>query len=113
MADKRGGGPLFQRLHYEIMGVAQVFQCHEQIARLKGPCVNRHALCLPVRRALPARRLHGFATLDLRLEYALTRDWTLQAQIGNALDRDYETAAYYNQDGRNLALRLRYAPVPR
>ena len=59
------------------------------------------------------RRLPGFATLDLRLEYAFTRDWTLQAQIGNALDRDYQTAAYYNQDGRNVALRLRYAPALR
>ena len=59
------------------------------------------------------RRLPGYGTLDLRVEYALTPDWMLQARVGNALDRTYETAAYYNQEGRTYGLRLRYAPAPR
>lgn len=59
------------------------------------------------------RRLPGYATLDLRLDYAFSPDWTLQALIGNALDREYETAAYYNQEGRTYGLRLRYAPGAR
>ncbi|HEY5849449.1 MAG TPA: TonB-dependent vitamin B12 receptor [Lysobacter sp.] len=57
------------------------------------------------------RRLGGYGTLDLRAEYALTRDLTLQARVANVFDRDYETAAFYNQPGREWFLTLRYAPV--
>lgn len=56
-------------------------------------------------------RLSGYATLDLRAEYALSPAWTLQARVANAFDRDYETAAYYVQPGRTFALALRYAPA--
>jgi vitamin B12 transporter len=54
--------------------------------------------------------LPGYATLDLRAEYALDRAWTLQARVANALDRDYPSAAYYNQPGREYGLTLRYRP---
>jgi vitamin B12 transporter len=57
------------------------------------------------------RRLGGYATLDLRGEYAFTPDWTLQARVANMFDRDYQTAAFYNQPGRELQLTLRYAPA--
>lgn len=57
------------------------------------------------------RRLGGYATLDLRAEYVLTSAWTLQARAANVFDRDYETASFYNQPGRELLLTLRYAPV--
>lgn len=60
-----------------------------------------------------ARRLGGYATLDLRGEYAFGSDWTLQAGVNNVFDRDYETAAFYNQPGRTYQLRLRYAPTAR
>lgn len=55
-------------------------------------------------------RLGGYATLDLRLEYALAKAWTLQARASNVFDRDYETAAFYNQPGREYLVSLRYAP---
>jgi vitamin B12 transporter len=59
-----------------------------------------------------ANTLHvgGYATLDLRAEYALRPDWTLQADLRNAVDRTYETAAFYNQPGRELGLSLRWRP---
>jgi len=59
-----------------------------------------------------ANTLHvgGYATLDLRAEYALHPDWTLQADLRNAFDRTYETAAFYNQPGRELGLSLRWRP---
>ncbi len=57
-------------------------------------------------------RMAGYATLDLRAETALGRGWTLQAALRNALDRDYETVAYYGQPGREYGLTLRYAPAP-
>ncbi|HET6434512.1 MAG TPA: TonB-dependent vitamin B12 receptor [Xanthomonadaceae bacterium] len=60
--------------------------------------------------ALNVLRVGGYATLDLRARYALTPDWTVQAQVRNAFDRDYETVAYYNQPGREFGLTVRYAP---
>ena len=55
-------------------------------------------------------RLGGFATADLRFEYAFQREWTLQARASNVFDRQYETVAWYNQPGREFGLSLRYAP---
>lgn len=53
--------------------------------------------------------LAGHATMNLRAERELG-DWTLQAGLRNAFDRRYETAAFYNQPGREWTLMLRYAP---
>jgi vitamin B12 transporter len=58
------------------------------------------------------RRIGGYATLDLRAEYGFGDAWTLQAGVANVFDRDYETAAFYNQPGRTYQVRLRYAPTP-
>ena len=55
-------------------------------------------------------RLGGYGTLDLRVEYALNADWTLQARVANVFDRAYETIAWYNQPGREYGLSLRYQP---
>ncbi|RZA34232.1 MAG: TonB-dependent vitamin B12 receptor [Lysobacteraceae bacterium] len=55
-------------------------------------------------------RLAGYGTLDLRVEYAVTADWTLQARATNVFDRQYETIAWYNQPGREYGLSLRYQP---
>ncbi len=56
------------------------------------------------------QKLGGYATLDLRGEYLLAPNWKLQARLENLFDKDYETAAYYNQPGRTLFLTLRYQP---
>ncbi len=55
--------------------------------------------------------LDPYATLDLRAEYRLQRDWRLQAKVINLFDADYETAAWYNQPGRAFLLTLRYQPA--
>lgn len=57
-----------------------------------------------------SRKLDGYATLDLRADYMLDRDWQLQARLENLLDKDYETAAFFNQPGRGLFVTLRYQP---
>jgi len=56
------------------------------------------------------RLLGGYATIDLRAEYVITSAWRLQARVANLLDKNYETAAYFNQAGRSLFLTLRYQP---
>lgn len=60
--------------------------------------------------AANTQRLGGYATLDLRAGLQLEPHWLLQVQAGNVLDKQYQTAAYYNQLGRTLFLTLRYVP---
>jgi vitamin B12 transporter len=55
-------------------------------------------------------RLGGFATLDLRAQWMLSRDWTLAAKLNNALGKSYETVFGYNQPGREAYLTLRWTP---
>ena len=56
------------------------------------------------------RRLPGFTVIDIRGEYALSNSWLMQGSIRNLLDRDYETAAFFNQPGRQFFVTLRYQP---
>jgi len=56
------------------------------------------------------RELSGYATVELRVEYELAKDWLLQARVENLFDKDYETAAFFNQPGRGLYMTLRYQP---
>jgi len=58
--------------------------------------------------AANASRLAGYATFDLRLEYALSPAWSLGARVANVFDRRYETIAWYNQPGREYQLSLRW-----
>jgi vitamin B12 transporter len=56
-------------------------------------------------------RLGGYGTVDLRVEYALNAEWSLQARATNVFDREYETIAWYNQPGREYGLSLSYRPA--
>lgn len=56
------------------------------------------------------RRLGGYSTLDLRVAYDLAEAWTLQGRVNNLFDKEYETASFYNQQGRALFVSLTYAP---
>jgi len=58
--------------------------------------------------AANTERLGGYATLDVRVAYALTPEWTLQAKASNVFDRDYETVAWYNQPGREYTVSVRW-----
>lgn len=55
-------------------------------------------------------RLAGYGTVDLRLEYAFSRDWSVLGRVSNVFDREYETVAWYNQPGREYRLSIRYQP---
>lgn len=55
-------------------------------------------------------RLPGFGTVDLHVDYALARDWSVQARVVNVGDKAYETARGYNQTGRAGYLTLRWQP---
>ncbi|MFZ5609104.1 MAG: TonB-dependent vitamin B12 receptor [Pseudomonadota bacterium] len=56
------------------------------------------------------QKLDGYMTLDVRAEYALSKAWKVQARLANVANKQYETAAFFNQPGRNFFLTLRYQP---
>ncbi len=60
--------------------------------------------------AANTRELGGFAVLDLRAEWAPSRDWRVALHADNVADRRYETAFGYNQPGREIYLTLRWTP---
>ena len=53
----------------------------------------------------------GYTTVDLRAGFQVERRWLLQGQIRNLLDKEYQTAAFYRQQGRTFFITLRYHPV--
>lgn len=56
------------------------------------------------------RKLESYVRVDLRTEYILNQNWRLQGRIENLFDKDYETAAFFNQPGRNFFVTIRYQP---
>ena len=52
--------------------------------------------------------LDSHTLLNLRASWQASRDWTLRATVDNALDKDYQTAAGYNQPGRAFYLSASY-----
>tara|TARA_R110002073_G_scaffold101455_8_gene230570 strand:- start:4449 stop:6344 length:1896 start_codon:yes stop_codon:yes gene_type:complete len=57
-----------------------------------------------------ARKLDSYVKFDLRGEYSLNKNWRLQGRVENLFNERYETAAFYNQPGRNFFITLRYQP---
>ncbi|MDP5239165.1 TonB-dependent vitamin B12 receptor [Uliginosibacterium sp. 31-16] len=55
-------------------------------------------------------KLGGYATLDLRAEYSIDKEWRVQTRIENALDKRYETIDGYNQPGIGAFVTVRYQP---
>ena len=58
----------------------------------------------------PAKRMHGYALLNLTVSYALARDWSVRARWNNVFDRDYELAQNFNTQGSNVFVVLQYQP---
>lgn len=56
------------------------------------------------------RKLDSYAKFDLRAEYILNKHWRLQGRIENLFNERYETAAFFNQPGRNFIAMVRYQP---
>jgi vitamin B12 transporter len=54
--------------------------------------------------------LGGYATLDLTLSYQVSEQWSVQAKVANALDREYRTVRFYEQDDRAFFASVRYEP---
>ena len=60
--------------------------------------------------AANTRMLASYTTVDVYANWAITKDWSLQAKVNNLTGRQYETAFGYNQPGRGAYLTLRWQP---
>lgn len=54
--------------------------------------------------------LAGFARLDLRAEYDVSKNWTVGLKVENALDKEYSLNEGFNQDGASGLLTIKYSP---
>jgi vitamin B12 transporter len=52
-------------------------------------------------------RVPGHTLLNLYADYRISKQWTVGAELYNALDRDYSTVVDYNMPGRTFILTLR------
>jgi len=59
--------------------------------------------------AAQKEELGGYGLTNLTASYAISQGLTLEARVNNLFDKKYETARYYNSDGANLFIGLRYA----
>jgi vitamin B12 transporter len=56
----------------------------------------------------PAKKMHGYALLNLTVSYAVARDWSVQARWNNVFNREYELAQNFNTPGSNVFVALQY-----
>ncbi|MDR2030806.1 MAG: TonB-dependent receptor [Azoarcus sp.] len=54
--------------------------------------------------------LGGYALANLVASYALTPDLRIEGRLNNLFDKKYETVRYYNTEGFNAFIALRYSP---
>ena len=55
-------------------------------------------------------KLDSYTSVDLVAERRFGAGWSVQGKVANAFDEDYETAAFYYQDGRSYFVTLGYQP---
>ncbi|NOQ93521.1 MAG: TonB-dependent receptor [Methylophaga sp.] len=55
-------------------------------------------------------RLGGYGLLDLRVSYKIDSDWSVQANIKNVFDKEYQTVKDYNSLDRTGMVTLSYTP---
>ena len=53
--------------------------------------------------------LDSYTTMDVFVNYAISKDLTLQTKLNNLANKSYETAYGFNQPGRSVFVTLRYA----
>jgi vitamin B12 transporter len=53
--------------------------------------------------------LNSYTTMDMFVNYAISKDLTLQTKLNNLANKSYETAYGFNQPGRSVFVTLRYA----
>jgi len=55
-------------------------------------------------------RVGGYGLLDLRIAYDVTSEWSMQANLSNVFDKEYETVEGYNSLDRTVMFTVSYQP---
>lgn len=55
-------------------------------------------------------KLNSYYSIDVFAGYRIDSDWQINASVKNILDEEYQTAAYFNQPGRNYLVTIAYKP---
>jgi vitamin B12 transporter len=58
----------------------------------------------------PAKKMHGYALINLTASYTLSQEWLLRARWNNVFNREYELAQNFNTPGSNVFAALQYQP---
>ena len=58
----------------------------------------------------PAKKMHGYALVNLTASYTLSQEWLLRARWNNVFNREYELAQNFNTPGSNVFVALQYQP---
>lgn len=58
----------------------------------------------------PNTRLHGYGLINLTANFALAKEWSINARWNNVLDRDYELVQFFNTPGSNVLVWLAWQP---
>jgi len=58
----------------------------------------------------PAKKMHGYALVNLTASYTLSQEWLLRARWNNVFNREYELAQNFNTPGSNVFAALQYQP---
>jgi vitamin B12 transporter len=56
-----------------------------------------------------AQALDSYTTMDVFVNYAISKDLSLQTKVNNLANKSYETSYGFNQPGRSVFVTLRYA----
>ena len=54
--------------------------------------------------------LSGFSTMDIYTKYRFDKNWSTQLSVNNLADKDYQTARFFQQAGRQVFLSLMWQP---
>lgn len=54
------------------------------------------------------QRLSGYGILNLTADYYFNKNWAIKTRLENVLDKEYETARFYNTQGRFWFVSLHY-----
>ncbi|MFK5915824.1 MAG: TonB-dependent receptor [Woeseiaceae bacterium] len=55
-----------------------------------------------------ATRVSGYAIVNLRTRYAISKKLSIKAKLENIFDKDYETVTGYNNPGRSIFISVKY-----
>ena len=84
-----------------------------ELAESRGPArvgINFFAQSHRYDDSANTQRVGGYGIFNLTSEYHFTKQWALRFRLENLLDKEYQTASFYNTPGRTWFVSFHYQP---